>query len=491
MDANLIEGNFAADVLDSLMEGFVVYDADGCLITCNRAFREFYNYSDEECRPGVHFRELGKLDIERKTVQLKGITEREYVSRRDNFHNEPLGEFLVKLSDGRILQTRDQRTKSGGVVSVQTDVTELFEKTESLARSTGRLSTLLLSNNATARECVDQSLPDNRQCALIDDTLRAVFRTMPAVAYSVSLATGEVIFVSPNVVTVTGYSPEEILAVENWWLDGVHPEDRERCHGVFEKLEKGVNTINHEYRFRHKSGHYIWVHDQLFIETDTFGKPTKIVGSWLDITHVVEERSKAALVSALDNLNIGIVSIDKAGQVATTNRRADSILESNDGLSIDSVNKLTVPLDNENRKLRQIIDDISNMPKGEFTPKALSITRPSQRHDYSIVVIPVSMMPIKYEYYDCRAIVFVSDPEWRIESSTYILSELYGLTKSESRVVAAIVSGYSIKDTARRLNLAESTVRQYLKAAFNKTRTNSQAGLIRKILGGPASLWLD
>ncbi|MFH1627626.1 MAG: PAS domain S-box protein, partial [Pseudomonadota bacterium] len=47
-------------------------------------------------------------------------------------------------------------------------------------------------------------------------------------------------------------------------------------------FEMGYHT--HEYRFLHKDGTYRWIYDELRLIYDVDGKPTDIVGNWMDIT---------------------------------------------------------------------------------------------------------------------------------------------------------------------------------------------------------------
>lgn len=113
------------DALESINEGFVLYDAEGELIICNSKFKEFYGYSDEEARPGVHRRDLGVLDIERNAVIVDQELAQDYVERREDLITGPPESFVVRLRDGRILLLNDRKTDSGGIVSIQSDITDL------------------------------------------------------------------------------------------------------------------------------------------------------------------------------------------------------------------------------------------------------------------------------------------------------------------------------------------------------------------------------
>jgi PAS domain-containing protein len=58
------------EVSENISEALVVYDGDGRLVFCNRNFRELYGYTEAEAHQGVHFRDLGKIDIERGNVAV-------------------------------------------------------------------------------------------------------------------------------------------------------------------------------------------------------------------------------------------------------------------------------------------------------------------------------------------------------------------------------------------------------------------------------------
>jgi two-component system cell cycle sensor histidine kinase PleC len=113
------------DALESINEGFVLYGSDGRLMICNSKFKEFYGYSDEEAFPGVHRKELGYLDLKRKAVVVDGAEEKYYIDRRESLSEGPPESFIVQLKDGRILRLSDRKTDSGGIVSLQNDITEL------------------------------------------------------------------------------------------------------------------------------------------------------------------------------------------------------------------------------------------------------------------------------------------------------------------------------------------------------------------------------
>lgn len=131
------DGAIFAESLEAISEAIVIYDADGRLVTCNRNFRELYGYSEEEARPGVHFAELGKIDVARGHVVVgdeHGGGDA-YLERKAEYRRKLEGSFIVQLKDGRWLKTTDRRMSGGGFVSVQVDVTEIKHREEEFRKA--------------------------------------------------------------------------------------------------------------------------------------------------------------------------------------------------------------------------------------------------------------------------------------------------------------------------------------------------------------------
>jgi len=132
-------------------------------------------------------------------------------------------------------------------------------------------------SDITAKTQVGEALvsAQNRLSHLISFT--------PAVIYSFEV-TGDnnATFVSENIKDLLGYKPEEYLDDRNFWVEKLHPDDKDRILRQFPNLwETGM--YDQEYRFRKKDGEYLWVHDQLRVVKDENDEPKEVVGAWTDI----------------------------------------------------------------------------------------------------------------------------------------------------------------------------------------------------------------
>src|SRR3954471_22063662 len=90
-------------------------------------------------------------------------------------------------------------------------------------------------------------------------------------------------FVSDNIHSIMGFSPEEMITDAKCWPDRLHPEDAAR---VFRELSpligQGGGTV--AYRFRHRDGHYVWIQDSFKVIYDENGSAQELVGAWADIS---------------------------------------------------------------------------------------------------------------------------------------------------------------------------------------------------------------
>lgn len=94
-----------------------------------------------------------------------------------------------------------------------------------------------------------------------------------------------------------GYSLEEVGPEASWWVEHIHPEDRERvAHGIHHHIDHGQVHWQDEYRFRRADGSYALVFDRGQVVRDSSGRALRMVGSMLDLTErrQAEEALRAA-----------------------------------------------------------------------------------------------------------------------------------------------------------------------------------------------------
>ncbi|ATE62735.1 two-component system response regulator [Thauera sinica] len=132
-----------------------------------------------------------------------------------------------------------------------------------------------------------------RQAALVRE--RAELRTTaarlsrllmasPSVLYSMKFDGGHAVpvWVSENVVRLTGFSVEEALA-PGWWCGNLDPRGSGVAADWLQRLLE-TGTLRQEYCFRCKDGSPIWLLDELHLLRAPDGRPLEIAGTWTDVT---------------------------------------------------------------------------------------------------------------------------------------------------------------------------------------------------------------
>lgn len=138
----LVEARFMQtvvhDALDSISEGFVLFNADGQLLICNERYRQAYPNIADLLTPGASFADILRAAAERGGYEGEGDLGA-WVEQRLKRHLRHSAPVDGLLSDGRWYRISEHATGAGGVVKLLMDITELKKREEELAGQTNRL----------------------------------------------------------------------------------------------------------------------------------------------------------------------------------------------------------------------------------------------------------------------------------------------------------------------------------------------------------------
>ena len=126
---------------------------------------------------------------------------------------------------------------------------------------------------------------------------RTLVEQIPMVTYITPLdKTIGAVYISPQIETILGFSPQEWLANPQLWAKQLHPEDRPR---VLREMAGDPETtcaigFRSEYRVWSKTGQTIWVRDEAVVMKTDAERPRFLQGILIDITEQkrVEEQLK-------------------------------------------------------------------------------------------------------------------------------------------------------------------------------------------------------
>ncbi|MEM7021178.1 MAG: hypothetical protein AAF637_01160 [Pseudomonadota bacterium] len=196
------------------------------------------------------------------------------------------------------------------------------------------------------------------------------------------------------------------------------------------------------------------------------------------------ENRVRATEAALDRLPVAICLIDHASELVYRNRMAQRMLAADDGLSERGL-RLCAAQAKEQKELATRIAEAAATGIGSaaFAGTILSVSRPSLRRPYSVLVAPLAANRdvedgIIGTMRPC-AMVLITDPEQQPEYPSAFLAQRYSLTSAEARLACELVAGSSLQEAADSFGVAIGTVRGQLKQIFAKTDVNRQSELIR------------
>ncbi len=118
-----------------------------------------------------------------------------------------------------------------------------------------------------------------------EERYRSLVESMPAVTYVDAVDERHTkMYVSPQIEALFGYMPREWTSDPDLWIDGIHPDDRERVLAAAERHGRDGDPFVLEYRFRAKDGRWMWVTDHATVVRDAEGNILFSQGVMLDIT---------------------------------------------------------------------------------------------------------------------------------------------------------------------------------------------------------------
>ncbi len=109
------------DAIESINEGFALYDAEDRLVMCNRRYRD-RTFDASYLQPGVSFEQHVRHIAEVKGTPGDEPVE-DFVARRVREHHAAAGSVEVSADNGTAFLVTDRRTADGGIVTIRTDIT--------------------------------------------------------------------------------------------------------------------------------------------------------------------------------------------------------------------------------------------------------------------------------------------------------------------------------------------------------------------------------
>ncbi len=138
--------------IETIPDGFVIYDREDRLLICNQRYRDLYPASAPAMQTGTRFEDILRFGLAAGQYADAVGREDDWLSERMHRHNHPAEAIEQHLADGRWLRVLEQATPDGGRVGLRVDITEWKEQQTALdtariaAESANRAKSAFLAN---------------------------------------------------------------------------------------------------------------------------------------------------------------------------------------------------------------------------------------------------------------------------------------------------------------------------------------------------------
>jgi PAS domain S-box-containing protein len=302
------------DAVDSMSEGFVIYDSDDRFVLCNEAYRRLYQGCASLMLPGVPYGDLVRNKLDAGQYPDAAGQEEKWFSSFMRIHLAADTEVETRLPGGKWILISERRMRGGGIAGLRIDITARKRAQAELNESEARL------DRAQAIACVG--------------------------SWELNLTTQRYHW-SKELYRIRGVSPTDFVPDSDNVEPLVHPDDYPSVQLWISELTAGRNQDAREVKVIRPDGKVRLLRMEGRAMTDPDGVVRQLAGTMQDITDIrlIEQQlGQAQKMEAIGNLTGGMAhdfnnglaviigNLDLLGRVVKTDRIAKELCdEARDG----------------------------------------------------------------------------------------------------------------------------------------------------------------
>ncbi len=361
--------------IDSISDGFAIYDADDRLVLCNEQYRTLYPDVGAMLVPGVVYEDVLYGLVEHQSLVGIGSDAETWVANRMALRARASGSYQTELADGRWVNVSWRRAHDGGLVGVFSDVTALKQAELGLRMSEERFS---LATAAATEGLYDWDVVGDR------------------------------LTVSEQLNRIVGLRTDNLTSGE--WNERVHPRDRQRYRTAMMMHFKGESEyLACEYRIRSGAGEYIWVADSASSVRDARGRVVRLVGAIADISDrkQAEQELREAMQRADD---ASVIASEKAQALELLSTKLSKYLSPQVYSSIFAGTQ-NVTVDAKRKKLSIFFSDIAGFTSVVDTLESEEITAMLNDYLSAMAEIAIKFGATIDKFIGDAILAFFGDPD--------------------------------------------------------------------------------
>jgi DNA-binding CsgD family transcriptional regulator len=204
-----------------------------------------------------------------------------------------------------------------------------------------------------------------------------------------------------------------------------------------------------------------------------------------------QEQKFRAVQDVLIRLQIAVILLDGQGRIVLANSMGEALFR--EGRVLKGVgNAIRASLPPEDRRLQQLIAEVSATAQGKGIHPGGTIRLHDAREDEELLVLAAPMRSERAgtQWFGTHvsAAIFVSEPKAKHPLSVDLLEQWFGFTPAEAQVAVDLMNGLDPEEISGRRHVSAETVRSQIKAIYEKTGVNRRGKLGKLLLISPAAM---
>ena len=140
------------DAIESISEGFVLFDHEDRYVLTNSNYRRLYPGIADLCEPGARFETVMRANIERNLHEFGPEGGEAWLRTLREWHRACAEPMEQHLKSGRWVRAVERRTRNGGIVGIRTDITAVKQAEAALRQQVANLEVARLQLTAMAAD---------------------------------------------------------------------------------------------------------------------------------------------------------------------------------------------------------------------------------------------------------------------------------------------------------------------------------------------------
>jgi len=207
--------------------------------------------------------------------------------------------------------------------------------------------------------------------------------------------------------------------------------------------------------------------------------------------HIVDlETKNQTIEQILNRIPIGVIVTNADAVPLAMNSRAQTVLDAQRCLTLKN-GVLNTSSPKQNSELLRLIHSYANKQcskKGSAI--VLQIKQDGLDNLTSLWLTTADTLPNLNTHEKQLCMIYIASPLIRPSYNIEIIQQSFGLTIAEAKLVKTLANGcHNLNEAAESLAISIHTARSQIKTIFEKTNTNSQLELIKRILTSPSVIF--